>query len=301
MSFAINKLAEKITKDSSGQTYWTIKFMVDRDRQQDSFKAYAYLRWIDDQIDEKLKTEAECVQFMKRQKQIVQAAYQGSRLPKLVNEEQMVVELIVKNRTNNPRLKSFVVNFVEVIDFDAGRKNRQVTKEKLEWYSDLVAKAVTDGIMHFIDHGVQYPATREKYLAARGAHIAHMLRDMFEDEKEGFINIPGEYLRQHNLKPLEVDKPEYRLYVREQVELARKYLGEGKKYIDRLEGLRVKMAAHWYCARFEPILDVIERDNFRLRQDYDEYKSLKSRWRAIWLAGKLTFRHFVLTRQVSVL
>jgi phytoene/squalene synthetase len=299
MSRKIDELAKKITKDSSVQTYWTTKFLVDRDKQEDSFKAYAYLRWIDDQIDEKLKTKIEGDQFMQRQKQIIQAAYEGGKIPKLADEERMVVELIIKNKTNNPLLKSFLVNFIEVIDFDAGRKHKHVTTDKLEWYSDLVAKAVTDGIMHFIDHDAQLPTTGEKYLAARGAHITHMLRDMYEDEEEGFINVPGEYLKQHNLKPLDVDKPDYRLYVKERVEMARKHLNEGKKYIDRLRGLRVKIAAYWYCARFEPILDVIERDNYRLREDYDQYKGLQSRLRAIWLAGTMSFKHIFLSTNIN--
>ena len=133
MSQKISVLAEKITRDGSVQTYRTVKLLVDKDLQHDSFKAYAYLRWIDDQIDEHLKTVKACTSFMKRQQQIIDAAYGNKKLPKLTDEELMVVELIHDNSTNNPKLKSFIINFVEIIDFDARRKDRVLSEDRLNW------------------------------------------------------------------------------------------------------------------------------------------------------------------------
>ncbi len=44
-------LHAQITKDASKQTYYTIRFLVDRDRVQDAFRSHAYLRWLDDLLD----------------------------------------------------------------------------------------------------------------------------------------------------------------------------------------------------------------------------------------------------------
>jgi large subunit ribosomal protein L18 len=45
-------LAASITKAASKQSYYTIRFLVDRDRMDDAYRAYAYFRWVDDIIDD---------------------------------------------------------------------------------------------------------------------------------------------------------------------------------------------------------------------------------------------------------
>ncbi|HLO33618.1 MAG TPA: squalene/phytoene synthase family protein [Anaerolineales bacterium] len=44
-------LASSITKAASQQTYYTIRFLVDRERVADAFRAYAYFRCVDDTLD----------------------------------------------------------------------------------------------------------------------------------------------------------------------------------------------------------------------------------------------------------
>lgn len=44
-------LASLITKYASSQTYYTIRFLADRDRTEDAYRAYAYFRWVDDILD----------------------------------------------------------------------------------------------------------------------------------------------------------------------------------------------------------------------------------------------------------
>ena len=44
-------LASAITKVASRQTYYTIRFLVDRERVDDAYRAYGYFRWVDDVID----------------------------------------------------------------------------------------------------------------------------------------------------------------------------------------------------------------------------------------------------------
>ena len=38
------------------------------------------------------------------------------------------------------------------------------------------------------------------FLAANGAHITHMLRDIAEDISEGYVNESKEYLEKHNIE-----------------------------------------------------------------------------------------------------
>ena len=44
-------IASSITKAASKQTYYTIRFLVDRERVDDAYRAYGYFRWVDDTLD----------------------------------------------------------------------------------------------------------------------------------------------------------------------------------------------------------------------------------------------------------
>ena len=63
---------------------------------------------------------------------------------------------------------------------------------------------------------------------------------------------------------------------------------DGKRYLDSLEVLRCKIMGYWYCARFEGILDIIERDGYTLRAEYkNQFVWLKM----LWLGVILTIQH----------
>ena len=193
------------------------------------------------------------------------------------------------------RLKSFINNFMAIIEFDAFRKGRLISQEELSWYSSCVGKGVTDGLLYFIGNGHFHPATDNRYLAATAAHIVHMLRDMVVDTQDGFINIPREYLEAHGISPEEMNSPPYRAWVQQQVELARQYFQEGKQYFNQLDVLRSKIVGYWYCVRFEIILDAIEGDGYVLRADYHERRQISSWLRIFWWGFSITVQH--LTRK----
>jgi hypothetical protein len=44
-------LAASITWAASKQTFYTIRFLADRGRVRDAYRAYAYFRWVDDRLD----------------------------------------------------------------------------------------------------------------------------------------------------------------------------------------------------------------------------------------------------------
>ncbi len=161
----------------------------------------------------------------------------------------------------------------------------------MTWYTNCLAKSVSDGIQYFIGNGHPYPATDDRYLATIGAHIAHLLRDTCLDTADGFINIPREYLEAHGIGPEELDSPPFRAWVRGRVEKARGYFREGKRYLDELDVLRCKIVGYWYCARFEGVLDTIERDGYILRAEYNERRKLSTWLKIAWLGISITVRH----------
>jgi phytoene/squalene synthetase len=284
-------LARSITRAGSKQTYYTARLMVDKDLVNDYYRAYAYFRWADDVIDIASQSSDERISFIRRQGELIDRLYRGERPHDLTPEEEMVADLISRDTGENSGLQSFIRSLLAVIEFDAYRKERLVSQDELTWYSNCLGKSVTDGIQYFIGNGHPYPVTEDRYLAATAAHIVHMLRDMVLDIADGYINIPREYLEAHAISPEDVDSPPFHAWVRGRVEQARRYFREGKRYLDELDVLRCKIAGYWYCARFEGVLDTIERDGYILRAAYNERHKLSAWLKMAWVGGSVALRH----------
>jgi phytoene/squalene synthetase len=263
----------------------------------DCCRAYGYFRWVDDVVDavpeedQAARFREEAISFVKRQRELIDRLYRGERPDDLMPEERIIADLIGHDRGADSGLQSFIRNFLAIIEFDAHRRGRFVSQRELAWYSDRLGKAVTDAIQYFIRNGHPYPTADNHYLAATAAHVTHMLRDMVEDAAEGYFNIPREYLEEHGINPQDVDSPPFRAWVRERVQQARQYFAEGKHYIDGLDVLRCKIAAHWYCARFEGLLDTIEHDGYVLRAEYNRRRTLSTWLRMGLLATSVTLQH----------
>jgi phytoene/squalene synthetase len=289
-------LARSFTRASSKQSYYTACLLVDRDLVDDCCRAYGYFRWADDVVDRStpvdgLTSRDERILFIERQRDLIERLYRGERPGNLAPEERIIADLIRHDRGENSGLRSFILNFLAIIEFDADRRGQRVSRRELTWYSDRLGKAVTDAIQYFVDNGHAYPTGGNHYLAATAAHITHMLRDMVPDVGEGYINIPGEYLVEHGIGPADVDIAPFRAWVRDRVELARQYFRDGKRYIDGLKVLRCKIAARWYCARFEGILDTIESDGYVLQARYGKQPALLIWLGMGWLAATVTVQH----------
>jgi phytoene/squalene synthetase len=112
-----------------------------------------------------------------------------------------------------------------------------------------------------------------RYLAVTAAHITHMLRDAVEDAENGYYNIPRDYLENHGISPTDVNNDAYREWVKTRVKLARKRFEGGRANLAQVENVRCRLAGYAYIARFEVVLDAIEKDGYLLRADYPERKS----------------------------
>jgi phytoene/squalene synthetase len=135
---------------------------------------------------------------------------------------------------------------------------------------------------YFIGHDVPAPRGGARYLAVKGAHIAHMLRDTFEDVAAGYFNIPREYLEAHDISPLDVTGDAYRAWVRDRVALARACFRAGRDHLARVRSIRCRIAGYAYMARFEGVLRAIAREGYRLRPAYPERRRPGAILRMIW-------------------
>jgi len=293
MSESRAKLARRITWHESKQSYLTMRLLVDRGLVDDGYRAYAYFRWADDVVDKTLTTKEERVAFIQGQRSLIEGLYAGHRPADLQAEETLVADLIQHDRGYMSRLRSYIENFLAIIEFDAERKGRRITEAELGSYVNRLALAVTDAIQYFIKNGHPYPEEESRLAGARAAHITHMLRDLRKDLPAGYSNIPEEYLEKNGIRPEGIDSPAFLGWVKARVETAREEFRQGKVYIDGLDVLRTKIAAHWYCARFEHILDTIEKDGYHLRLGYAEKHEILAWLRMIWVAARVTAQHAI--------
>jgi len=274
-----------ITKAASQQTYSTIRFLVDRERVADAYRAYAYFRWVDDTLDggefalncgafRHGNEASQRIAFLERQKSLLEKCYRGESIQEATVEEKMLIELVQQDHEKNSGLQSYLRNMMQVMDFDAKRRGRLISQAELNEYTRWLASAVTEAMHYFIGHGSHSPHDETRYLAVAGAHITHMLRDTYDDVQASYYNIPREVLEADHIQPYHIHSKAYRAWVQSRVELARQYFKAGREYLARVEEPRCRLAGFAYTARFEWLLDTIEQENYSLRPEYSERKSI---------------------------
>ena len=235
----------------------------------DAYRAYAYFRWVDDQLDAGTGTHPERSAFLARQKSILEKCYLGEVIRDASLEEKMLVELDQNDPEHHQGLHSYLHNLMAVMAFDADRKGKRISESNLTQYTHLLASAVTEAMHHFIGHNCPSPQDETRYLAVSGAHITHMLRDTMDDTRAGYFNIPMEVLAANDITPQEYESDAYRAWVRTRVQLARRYFQAGSAYLHHVENLRCRLAGFAYMERFTRLLDTIEQDEFHLRPSYE--------------------------------
>jgi hypothetical protein len=246
----------------------------------DAFRAYGYFRWVDDVIDAKSGLMSEKIAFADRQKSLLESCYCGKTPDDLCPEEWMLVDLVRNDTENNSGLLIYLRNMMDVMIFDAKRRGQIISQAELFDYSHKLGKAVTEALYYFIGHDDPTPRHEARYMAVTAAHITHMLRDALEDVENGYYNVPGEYLATRSIKPEDVKNQAYRDWVCGRVQLARGYFKMGRECTAQVKNLRCRLAGYAYTTRFEWMLDAIERDNYCLRSEYPERKSL---WAGLWM------------------
>jgi hypothetical protein len=275
--------AASITKTASKQTYYTIRFLVDRERVDDAYRAYGYFRWVDDTLDGQAGTGLERRAFLERQKTLLEQCYRGQAPRGVDSQEELLVELVRGDQERDSGLQAYLRHMMRVMDFDTRRRGQLISQVQLNEYTRWLAIAVTEALHYFIGHGQLAPRDETRYLAVSAAHIAHMLRDTYPDLQAGYYNIPREALEANHIGPDEVQSDAYRAWVRSRVRLAREYFQAGESYFARVQSARHRLAGLAYIARFAWLLDTIEREGYCLRPEYSERKSSGTGLRMAWL------------------
>ena len=272
--------AAEITRAASKQTYYTIRLFVDRERVEDAFRAYGYFRWVDDRIDAQEGSQSDKIAFASRQRDLLETLYSGGVQRDLCAEEEILAGLVREDTVDEAGLRSYLHHMMAVMEFDAERRGRVITQFELSEYTRTLATAVTDAMYYFIGHDEPVPNHSARYLSVSAAHIVHMLRDAREDARNGYFNIPSEYIEEYRISPGDIGSKAYREWVCGRVRLAQEYFQQGRECLTQVRNPRCRLAGYAYTARFEWMLGAIERDNYCLRSEYPERKSLPA---AVWM------------------
>jgi phytoene/squalene synthetase len=278
----IPSLAAAITKVASKQTYYTIRFLVDRPLVDDAYRAYAYFRWIDDILDDVRPTDwnagdadrLDRLRFLERQKALLETCLNGEEPGDLDPHEAMLAELVRHADRSDPRLVAYLRHMMLVMGFDVERRGRLITQQELDDYTRWLAIAVAEAMHYFIGNGAAAPHDETRYMAVSGAHIVHMLRDTYTDLRAGYFNVPREVLEAASIGPADLRCDAYRAWVGERVRLARASFDAGQSYFARVQSRRHRLAGIAYMARFEWLIETLERNGFTLQADYAEQRSL---------------------------
>jgi phytoene/squalene synthetase len=282
--------ARFITRAASKQTYYTIRLLADRERMDDAYRAYGYFRWVDDVLD-KEDTNASAnpygtqvrIAFLERQKSLLEKCYMGQAPLDPDPQEKMLVELIQHDCERNSGLYLYLHNMMQVMEFDARRRGSLISESELNDYTRWLSIAVMEAIHYFIGHDDYSPHDETRYLAVSAAHITHMLRDAYDDARLGYYNIPREVIEGNCISPQDIPSEVYCNWVKSRVDRAHEYFEAGKRYFARVQNLRCRLACFAYIARFEWLLTTIERENYCLRSQYNERKSLQMGLLMSWL------------------
>jgi len=194
------------------------------------------------------------------------------------------VDLVRHDQGKDSGLQTYLRDMMAVVSFDVERRGRMISQAELSHYSLLLSRAVTEYMFYFIGHQDPPPFGATRYQAVWGAHMVHMLRDMVNDIAVGYYNIPAKVLEAEHISLDDLHSQSFREWVYERVQLAHKYIDAGRKYIARVKNLRCRLAGFSYLARFEWMLRSIEREQYCLRSEYPERKSLQA---CIWMAWRV--------------
>ena len=99
----------------------------------------------------------------------------------------------------------------------------------------------------------------------------------------GYYNIPREVLEANHIGPQDVHSPAYRAWVKSRVQLAREYFEAGRAYLARVQNPRCRLAGFAYTARFEWLLDTIEREGYSCAPNTAKEKASEPGLRMSWL------------------
>ena len=197
--------AEKIVKLDSQKAKIIFDYTVNKSKRGFLNLSHAYLRWVDDFVDNPKINVEEKRKFIDRQKFLINSYKKGCFEEYQCTEEAILFHFICFGLEQNSKLiLNAIEDMVDAIAMDIKRlqSNGIFSADELETYINKLSKALYDIIIYFF-LPKHFPSL-QNILTCRFQARTFMMRDLIEDIDAGFINISHEDIKKFNLSLLDV-------------------------------------------------------------------------------------------------
>lgn len=192
-------LAESIAKERSPKAKFILDHTVKKNKRGYLNLSYAYLRWVDDYVDDPKNEIMNKKIFIERQNFLIDSFMKNEEVEFQNTEETFLYHFIRFAKQNEEELIiSALKNMIDSIEMDVRRLQGDgiFSASELELYVRKQSKALYDIIIYFFlpkkYHDIKN--TQGRYQAR-----AFILRDIVEDIDAGLINISLEDIQKFNL------------------------------------------------------------------------------------------------------
>jgi phytoene/squalene synthetase len=231
---------------------------------------YAYLRWVDDTVDDGSGSQEDGCKFLDRQMQLLHELYEKKR-PQLCTEEEFLATLVAYDFGRGGMLQEPLREMLAAIRFDIERHGTPADHSELYRNYDREVSSYLFTIAYFCSAPVtptQLPAAE----AARGAKIAHILRDFIVDCREGQFNVSRQEIDAYRLEPADlgtdIRRAAGRRWVAAKVRIAERQLRNGLHEAKSVEGIRYRAIVAMLVAKYQTYLFQNRLDRFLLRPKF---------------------------------
>ncbi len=193
------KSAEQITKEKHYKFRILVKIFISRRIGKYLLLCFAYLRWIDDFIDDKSNTIAEKRIFLANQKSLFESISNGnSSCVKVFEENFLLYYLDYAISINSTVLIDGLRNILNTFETDVNKleNNGLITQNELDKYIGIQTKALFNIIYNFLMHNSELNIN---YCVLPSFYHIDLLRDLKEDADMGYINVNIEDINEFKL------------------------------------------------------------------------------------------------------
>ncbi len=264
--------AMKISKKENKLAYSLAKNVVTKRMGKIAFLIYYFLRWVDDTLDQGRLSKRDKLQFLRKEKKVIEDIFRGKQFPNLNEYETGIILMKKLDRRVAVKMKKYVLdNYLLAFETELKRP-KIVTKEWLSKYTYYVGGSFANiGIL------VLNPDVNVKIMngisktAASASDLTHFLRDFRKDIKNNRINISKEDIKRFKIRIEEIDRNsmELRNFARNQVDKIYKLFSSGEKYIKSLPDIKLRLAAALFVSKYKFVLAKIRNRQYNLFSNYD--------------------------------
>lgn len=290
--------ARIIAKNTSPKATFILDRFVSKDKREYLNLCYAYLRWVDDFIDDPEIPLSEKRTFANRQKSLIES-YKNNFIhkPRTIEEYFLYyfIEFAVKN--DSDVLIDSVYQMVDTISWDIDRleEDGAFTKEQLNNYINIQSESFFN-ILYFFSTEKGSRKHLNNYSSILNTMTRlYMIRDLKEDIDTGFINISKEDIMSYNLdiNNLKTDK-NLSLWIEDQIrDIINALYDESTK----LKMIPIKMRIFHFYSNFYYLPKIIRYKVYGYyvgsHDNRNAFKEMETFWQSFLISLKLFNNIFI--------